>query len=76
MFSLIVTAVGSLLCLVELGNDRECARDEDISSGVMVPQTGLDMLSRLSSGSGCITVPPPRGFSTFFILIGISRLIT
>ena len=74
MFSLIVTAVGSLLCLVEAGNDSECARDEDISSGVMIPQTGLDF--RLSSGSGWITVPPPCGFSTFFILIGISRLIT
>lgn len=40
------------------------------SAGVIVPAGAL------MSGSGWITVPPPLGFSTFFIRMGIFLRIT
>lgn len=68
MFSLIVTAVGRLFCRWP-GDDSG-----DGDSGEVEPL--MDRPRRVPSGSGWITVPPPFGFSTFLIRIGILCLMT
>lgn len=80
MCSLIVTAVGcrTLLCLSPAGD----ARGKNAFPAEVAGKTGgydeSDSLSceRSTSGSGWMTVPPPLGFSTFLIRMGIFRRMT
>lgn len=72
MWSLIVTAVGSLL--------RWCSSTDTIATfcdPFSEAGSGAEAASKSSDwASGWITVPPPLGFSTFLILMGIFRRIT
>ena len=74
MRSLIVTAVGSRCrCRGTVPVPLTCAFVSMPSTNA-APKSGSGSVA--ASASGSMTVPPPRGFSTFLMRIGIFRRIT
>jgi hypothetical protein len=73
--SLIVTAVGSRCrCRGDTMPVPLTCAFVSIPSTNAAPKSGSGLASESASGS--MTVPPPRGFSTFLMRIGIFRRIT
>jgi hypothetical protein len=73
---LIVTAVGCRGCCFVAADARAASSasvNGDAGSGTLPTSSSTCGMS--APGSGWITVPPPRGFSTFLMRMGIFRRI-